>query len=84
MLNELRDKLAKSLERMGALLDTADAEKRNLTEAEEKEYSDLDADVPKIKSEIARREKLDAEKAEAGKAVRSPKLYTGKHTDDPK
>ena len=29
MLNELRDKLAKSLERMSALLDTADAEKRD-------------------------------------------------------
>lgn len=84
MLNELRDKLAKSLERMSALLDAADAEMRNLTEAEEQEYAGLDADVPKIKAEIARREKLDAEKSEAGKAVRSPKLYTGKHTEDPK
>ena len=84
MLNEMRDKLAKSLERMSALLDTADAEKRNLTEAEETEYAGLDAEVPKIKAEISRREKLDAEKAEAGKAVRSPKLYTGKHKEDPK
>jgi HK97 family phage major capsid protein len=84
MLNELRDKLAKSLERMSALLDTADAEKRNLTEAEEKEYGDIDADVPKIKAEIARREKLEAEKAEAGKAVRSPKIYRGKEKNDPK
>jgi HK97 family phage major capsid protein len=84
MLIELREKLAKALERMSALLDAADAEKRNLTEDEEKEYTDLDAEVPKIKGEIARREKLEGEKAEAGRAVRSPKLHTGKHTEDPK
>lgn len=71
MLNELREKLAKAIERMEALLNTADAEKRNLTEDEEKEYAGLDTDVPKIKAEIARREKLDADKADAARAKRA-------------
>jgi len=52
MLIELREKLAEALERMSALLDAADTEKRNLTADEEKEYTELDGEVPKIKAEI--------------------------------
>lgn len=84
MINELRDKLAKAIERMSALLDTADAEKRNLTEDEEKEYSELDASVPKMKDDIARREKLEAEKDEAAKTKRSIPLKAATHkAEDP-
>ena len=70
-LKELREKLAKAIERMDALLNTADAEKRNLNEAEEVEFNALDVDVPKIKGEIARREKLEADKAAMAQTQRS-------------
>jgi HK97 family phage major capsid protein len=85
MLKELRDKLAKAIERMDALLNTADAEKRNLNEAEEKEFSELDASLPVIKADIARREKLEDDKAEAGRTRRSiPIPAATTRAEDPK
>jgi HK97 family phage major capsid protein len=71
MLKELRDKLAKAIERMEALINAADAEKRNLTEEEEKEFNELDASVPVIKADIAKREKLEVEKASINQTRRS-------------
>ena len=85
MLKELRDKLAKAIERMDALLNTADAEKRNLNEAEEKEFSELDSSLPVIKADIARREKLEADKATMGQSRRSIPIPAATHkAEDPK
>jgi HK97 family phage major capsid protein len=84
IIAELKDKLAKAIERMDALLNTADAEKRNLTPEEEKEFNDLDASIPVLKADIERREKLEAEKAEVSKSKRSIplKAATFKAQDD--
>ena len=79
MLNELREKLAKAIERMDALLNTADAEKRNLNEAEEKEYTDLDVSLPVIKADIAKREKLEAEKAAMSHTKRNIPIKAATH-----
>jgi len=85
MLKELREKLAKAIERMDALLNTADAEKRNLNEAEEKEFSELDASLPVIKADIAKREKLEDEKAAMSQTRRSiPIPAATKRAEDPK
>ena len=85
MIKELRDKLAKAIERMDALLNTADAEKRNLNEAEEKEYTELDASLPVIKADIAKREKLEGEKAAQKQSQRAIPLPAATHrAEDPK
>jgi HK97 family phage major capsid protein len=85
MLKELREKLAKAIERMDALLNTADAEKRNLNEAEEKEFSELDASLPVIKADIAKREKIEDEKAAMSQTRRSiPIPAATKRAEDPK
>lgn len=84
MIKELKEKLAKAIERMEALLNAADAEKRNLNEAEEKEFNALDSEVPKIKAEIERREKLEAEKAALSQSKRSiPIPAATKKAEDP-
>jgi HK97 family phage major capsid protein len=85
MIKELRDKLAKAIERMDALLNTADAEKRNLNEDEEKEYTELDASLPVIKADIAKREKLEDEKAAMSQTRRSIPILAATHrAEDPK
>lgn len=84
MIKELREKLAKAIERMDALLNTADAEKRNLNEAEEKEFSDLDASLPVIKADIARREKLEDDKVTMSQSRRSIPIPAATHrAEDP-
>ena len=85
MIKELREKLAKAIERMDALLNTADAEKRNLSDVEEKEYTELDASLPVIKAEIAKREKLEDEKAAQKQSQRAIPLPAATHrAEDPK
>ena len=85
MIKELRDKLAKAIERMDALLNTADAEKRNLNEAEEKEFNDLDASIPVIKADIAKREKLEGEKSALSQTRRTIPIPAATHkAEDPK
>ena len=82
MLKELREKLAKAIERMDALLNTADTEKRNLNEAEEKEYTDLDASLPVIKADIARREKLEDDKTAMSQTKRNIPIKAATHRAD--
>lgn len=83
-IDELREKLAKALERMDALISAADAEKRDMTPEEEKEYSDLDGSLDKIKADIAKREKLEAEKAEQNMPRKVVRMAATHKAEDPK
>lgn len=84
-LKELRDKLAAAIARMDALMTGADAESRNLNEAEETEFNDLDASVPVLKADIAKREKLEAEKVAQAQSQRSIVIPAATYrAEDPK
>ena len=63
-VRELKADRAELIGQARAMLELADTEKRELTAEEEKAYTDLQAQIDKGASEIARREKLEAQEAE--------------------
>ena len=84
-IKELRDKLAQAIKRQNEILDTADNEKRDLNEAEEKEFNELEAAKPKIQADIDRREKLEADNAILSQTRRSIPIPAATHkAEDPK
>lgn len=83
-INELRQKLTDAVEKMETILAKADEEKRDLTEDEEKEYNTLDGSLDKIKADIAKREKLDAEKAELAKPKKVVRMAATHKAEDPR
>lgn len=58
-LEELRKKLSEAYDKMQALLDKADAEKRSLTKEETESYNTLDKEYDQLKADIAIREKQE-------------------------
>lgn len=83
-IDELRQKLNDAVEKMEGILAKADEEKRDLTEDEEKEYNALDGSLDKIKADIAKREKLDAEKAELAKPKKVVRMAATHKAEDPR
>lgn len=75
-LVELRQQKADSVKRMSDILDAADKDKRNLTDAEETEYSNLEKSLDEFDKKIERKEKLAKIEADM-KEVINP-LYRGK------
>lgn len=73
-LQELREKLKKLNAESAALLETADAEGRDLTEEEETRFNELDADFKKTEAAIRRAEQVEKQKAtlesSAGRVVK--------------
>ena len=61
-IEKLKEKKAQAVERMRALLDLAESETRDLTEAEDTEYKSLDASLAKIDKDIERRNGLPSRK----------------------
>jgi len=60
MLEKLRQKRAELVARLRAILDTASAEDRDLTEEERAEYDAKKAEVEKLSKDIERAEELEA------------------------
>ena len=73
-IEELRNKLKEAVERMDALIAKADEEKRDLTAEEETEYNSLDSGLDKMKADIAKRERLEAEKTELAKPKKTIRM----------
>lgn len=84
-LDELRSKLKEAVARMDALINKADEEKRDLTAEEETEYNSLDVSLDKMKADIAKREKLESEKAELAapkKVIRMAATYKAENDEE--
>lgn len=62
-IKKLMAKKAEAIKEMRSLLDTAETEKRALTEEQEVRYAELDASIDTIKTEIAKIEAAEARKA---------------------
>lgn len=83
-ITELRNKMADVLKRMRELLDGAEAEKRDMTEDEDKEYKTLDASIDKIKDDIKKVERLAEIEAESKRIVNPlPNFEVRKFGDEP-
>ena len=63
-VTELRAKKADFIDKMNELLELCETEERDLTEEEENSYTEFDAEVGKLNSQIQRAEKLEIEKAD--------------------
>ncbi len=84
-IKELRAKAEAFIAKMRAMLDKADEEKRDLTDAETAEYAALEVDADKTDREVKRLEKLLEREAEAAAADDKPyKVTTRKKIDIPK
>lgn len=83
-ITALKEKKSKAVERMRSILDAAEAESRDMTEAEETEYKSLDASLDKIDKDIEREERLAAEEAAMSKPSKSLRLSTKAQKADPK
>lgn len=64
-LKELRAKIEENLAKLRAMLETADAEKRDLTDEETKAYDALDKETDKLGLDLERMEKLAIRTAQA-------------------
>lgn len=62
-MNELMERRAKILEALKAILDNADAEKRDLTEEDETRYTELEAELSEVDEKIKIEEKRQARRA---------------------
>ena len=60
-IKELKTRVAELIAKMKAMLDKADEEKRDLTDAETVEYNAADTECDKLKKDIDKREKLLAD-----------------------
>ena len=83
-IEKLKEKKAQAVERMRALLDLAESETRDLTEAEDTEYKSLDASLAKIDKDIEREERLAEQEAAMSKPAKSVRLSTKAQKTDPK
>jgi len=72
-LVELQQQRLDSIEKMRAILDKADAEKRDVTPEEETEYTTLDKTIEEFNAKIKREERVDKLEADA-QTIRNP-LY---------
>lgn len=63
-LLRLRKKLAETVQRMTAITETAAKENRDITDDETKQFDELEAEVARIKQDIAREERLEKLRAE--------------------
>lgn len=68
-LQELRKKKSEAITRMRSILDIADAEKRDITEMETKEYDTLEVSLDVLDKDIAREERLLKEEEEMRKVI---------------
>lgn len=68
-LAELKQKKTEAITRMRSILDTAEKEKRDITESETKEYDDLEKSFDSLDKNIAREERLAKEEEEMRKVV---------------
>lgn len=68
-LIELRQKKAEAVKRMREILDTADAEKRDINEAETSEYNQLEQSLDELDGKIERESKLEAREEESRKVI---------------
>lgn len=80
-ISEMRELRASKIGEADKLVEVADAEKRQLNEAEQKSFDSLMAEADSLAADIERREKLEAEKAKLEKVeerVSTPELQTAK------
>lgn len=68
-LQELRQKKSEAITRMRSILDMAEKEKRDITEAETKEYDGLEKSLDALDVNITREERLVKEEAEMRKVI---------------
>lgn len=68
-IQELRQKKNEAITRMRTILDTADKEKREISESETKEYDGLEKSLDALDVNITREERLVKEEAEMRKVV---------------
>jgi len=73
-LEKLKEKKVQAIERMRALIDLAENETRDLTEAEDTEYKSLEASITKLDKDIEREERLMAEEAAMSKPAKTVRL----------
>jgi len=72
-LNALREKQGKTVDAMEAILAAAEKDNgRDLTEAENQAFKDLEADLAKVKSAIEMEQRVEAAKAAAAKPIDLP------------
>lgn len=71
-LRELMEKRANLVIQARALVDKAEAEKRELSEIEQTTYNQIMADVAKIKGEVKRAEQLEDEERQLGESAHTP------------
>jgi HK97 family phage major capsid protein len=86
-IKELRAQAEELIGKMKALLDKADEEKRDLSEAETTEYADLEKRHDKLAADIVRREKLledEAKIAESGDKPYKVNIRSKRQNDRPK
>lgn len=83
---ELRTKMSDTTNKMRGILDKADAEKRNLSDDETKEYQTLENSIGELRAAIEREEKLEALESEMRQVVRKLEgpavIIDGKSNDD--
>jgi len=84
-LKELRAKAEELIEKMRALLELADTEKRDLTPEETTQYAAWETDADKVQRDIDRQEKLAEREAKAAEAGDKPyKVTVKRKLDAPK
>lgn len=83
-IEKLKEKKAQAVERMRALLDLAETETRDLSEAEDTEYKSLDASLLKLDKDIEREERLMAEEAAMNTPKKTVRLSSKAQKTDPK
>lgn len=81
-IKELRAKAEELIAKMRALLDLADAEKRDLTEAETAQYAAHEAEADTVQRDIERLEKLEERAAAVAKADDKPYRVTLRKSND--
>ena len=83
-LQELKQKKSETVARMRAVLDTADKEKRDISEAESKEYDSFEASLDGLDKSIEREERLAKEEDELRKVTKKAPSPSGTFQEDKK
>lgn len=82
-IRELRAKIEENLARLRAFLDTADEEKRDLTDEETQQYEATEQETDKLKRDLVRLEKLAAEEEDMQAREDTPHLPNWKRANKP-
>ena len=82
-LNDVVKRKGEGLAAMAAMLDSADGEKRDLTEAEEADFAYLDKEVERLKKEEARTHKMISDETVLAEPQRTIRMSTAATTTTP-